>query len=380
MKILLLDTAFAAAPIYKALLNAGNDVWVMGNRSTDLLARVAHERWIDQNYSEVDKVREHAERLGIERVIPGCTDISIETCLQLPQGSHLRDSVEINQELAHKRSFRKLCEHLDLPAPRVLDPGTFPRLGKYICKPVDAFSGRGISVFNGEDLDALAAAISVAQAASRTGAMLIETYVGDDLYSCSGFLQNFAFTDIFFVREGTSANPYAVDTSYVVDELPLRAKEVLISSLEKLARHLRLKDGLLHAQFILSDIGPAIIEVARRCPGDLYPILIEYSTGFQYAAKFAACLAGYNYSTQVTKRRHVLRHTLSADWRMDFSGLDCNEPIPLLAFFPLAPLGEPLLPAQGNRAGIVFAEYATTAALHDAFSSFMSRRVYCLGT
>ena len=81
MKVLLLDTAFAAAPIYKALVNANHDVWVMGNRPADFLARVAGEKWIDQNYSEVDKVGEHAEWLGIERVVPGCTDISIETCL-----------------------------------------------------------------------------------------------------------------------------------------------------------------------------------------------------------------------------------------------------------------------------------------------------------
>ena len=37
--MLLLDTAFAAAPIYDSLVRAGHDVWVMGNRANDLLAK-----------------------------------------------------------------------------------------------------------------------------------------------------------------------------------------------------------------------------------------------------------------------------------------------------------------------------------------------------
>ena len=75
MKVLLLDTAFAAAPVYDGLIHAGHEVWVMGNRAQDLLAAKAGGNWIEQDYSQVAAVIAHIRRLGIERVVPGCTDL-----------------------------------------------------------------------------------------------------------------------------------------------------------------------------------------------------------------------------------------------------------------------------------------------------------------
>lgn len=46
MRVLLLDTAFSSAPIYDYLVRSGHDVWVMGNRHTDLLAMKAGSNWI----------------------------------------------------------------------------------------------------------------------------------------------------------------------------------------------------------------------------------------------------------------------------------------------------------------------------------------------
>lgn len=376
MNILLLDTAFAAAPIYNGLIEAGHDVWVMGNRPDDLLARVAGERWIDQNYRDVEAVRGHVARFGIERVVPGCTDVSIETVVELEAGAHLRDDAQTNLALGHKAQFRALCELLDLPSPRVVDPQSFPRPGRFICKPVDAFSGRGITVFDGADAGALASAVEAARAASRSGDALIEPYVGDRLFSCSGFLRDGAFTQVFFVREGSSVNPYAVDTSNVVYDFPSDHASALTSSLERLARHLRLKDGLLHTQFILSEHGPMIVEVSRRCPGDLYPLLIEYSTGFRFAAAYAAAFAGYAFESQPSTRRHVLRHTVTADSRTEYGGLVFAGAAPVIAFYPIARMGEELLPRQGNRAGLLFTEYASAAALEDAYASIIARENY----
>jgi len=378
MKILLLDTAFASVPIYNALVEAGHDVWVAGNRSTDLLARVAGPRWIEHNYSDVDGVRGHIEKLHIERVVPGCTDVSIETCLQLPCGAHLHDSPATNHALSHKAQFRAICAHLDLPAPRVLNFGSFPLPGRYICKPVDAFSGRGISVFNGEDENALVAALEAARLVSRTGEALIETFADGQLYSCSGFIEGNTLVNAFFVKEGTSANPYAVDTSYVVHDLDKVHVQLLIDSLNRLSQHLDLKDGLIHTQFILSADGPIIVEITRRCPGDLYPVLIEYATGFRYAAKYASYFCGYECDVKMEARRYVLRHTVAADVPTKFGGLFFNQHTPTIAFYPLATLGEDLLERQGTRAGLLFAEYATAEALQNAYQSFLSRRKYRL--
>ena len=67
VRVLLLDTAFAAAPIYNFLVESGHEVWVMGNRPDDLLARKARANWIDQDYSKSALVEDHMICLGIDR-------------------------------------------------------------------------------------------------------------------------------------------------------------------------------------------------------------------------------------------------------------------------------------------------------------------------
>ncbi|MBM1173051.1 hypothetical protein [Microvirga arabica] len=331
---------------------------------------------MDHNYGDVSGVQAHINQLGIECVIPGCTDVSLETCVQLSSNVQLLDDAETNSWLSNKARFRALCDQLDLPAPRVVNSVSFPREGRYICKPVDSYSGRGISVFDGADMLAQAAAIAQARAASRCGESLIETYVGNALYSCSGFLKDQRFTDVFFVKEGSSTNPYAVDTSFVVDNFPSKHGERLKGALERLAAHLRLKNGLLHTQFILSAQGPMIVEVSRRCPGDLYPLLIEYSTGFRYGAKYAASLAGYELEANNPAKRYILRHTVTADYNVEYGGIVFTHNSPILAFYPITCMGEMLLARQGNRAGILFSEYCSQSGLEDAYNLFLRRDRY----
>jgi hypothetical protein len=376
LKVLLLDTAFAAAPVYAALKDAGHDVWVMGNRPMDQLAQIAGANWINHSYSDVAFVNEEIKRLGIEAVVPGCTDVSIEAAVKLDCGATFRDSFETNQILSHKGKFRALCSALDLPAPRKSERSSFPKAGRFICKPVDAFSGRGISVFDGLDSAALSSAVEKAEAASPTSTIVIEDFAGDELYSCSGFLRNHALTDFSFVREASSANPYAVDTSYVSYDFPKEAGARLTEGLEKLSRHLQLKDGLLHTQFLMFEGRPMIVEVSRRCPGDLYPLLIEYSRGLRYAAKYALTFLGESVETGELSKRHVLRHTVTADEKTGYGGLIFKAPVPIKALYTLAQLGDPLLPRQGNRAAILFCEYATRQELLTAYESHLNRKTY----
>jgi hypothetical protein len=376
MKVLLLDTSFAAAPIYNFLAASGHEVWVMGNRPGDLLARKAGANWIEQDYSQIAAVERHVARLGIDRVVPGCTDLSIETCLRLSVGSHLRDSPEINNTLGNKELFRTVCAQLVLAAPRVVEKSAFPLPGQFICKPVDAFSGRGITVFDGSDLQALHRALDMAREASPTSKALIEAFVAGDLHSCSAFVESHKLTDAFFVREGSSVNPFAVDTSYVVYDLPPECIRLLCEGLEKLCGFLKLKDGLLHTQFIISGTQPMIVEVARRCPGDLYPLLIEYSTGFRYAAKYASYFLGEKQNSRPNARRHILRHTVTADEDAPFEGLIFEESHRMRSFFPIAAPGEQLRARQGNRAGILFCERSSYTNLLDTYRLYLERRAY----
>lgn len=376
MKILLMDAAFAAEPIYEALIRSGHEVWVIGNRASDVLAAKAGQRWLKQDYSKADEVRDHVIRQGFDRVVPGCTDVSLETCVKLGKPWFHGDAMETNAALSDKAAFRRMCVELDLPAPRVVSADSFPREGKFICKPVDAFSGRGISVFDGRDMASLRSAVAFGSAESRSGHCVIETFCEGFLYSCSAFLVQGRIEQAFYVREGSSVNPYAVDTSYVDVDFGGEAQAKLEDGLQRLAVHLQLTDGLLHTQFILSAGKPCLVELTRRCPGDLYSLLIEFSTGIPYAEHYAAFFVGGSMVNTSPQTCHVLRHTVTADSAGVYNGLRFIQPEPVKAFFPLLPVGESLLPRQGNRAGVLFSAYASQNGMTQAFERFMNRSAY----
>jgi ATP-grasp domain len=378
MKVLLLDTAFSSAPIYDYLLAAGHDVWVMGNRAQDLLAMRAGNKWIEEDYSQVDAVREHVRYRGIDYVVPGCTDRSMETCVQVNIGSHLLDPFDVNRALSNKEAFRDLCRKLDLPAPLVLRKKDFPRNGQFICKPVDAFSGRGITVFQGDDLQSLHQAYDSARKASPTSAALIETFAEGDLYSCSAFIQDHQISQAFYVREGSSINPFAVDTSYVVYDLPANCTRAVEKSLERISSALQLRNGLMHAQFIFDGQRISIVEVSRRCPGDLYSLLIEYSTGYRHAAKYASYFIKAEEHSDRAQRRHILRHTVGSINDAILGGISFNTPLISRGFFPLQPVGQVVRGRQGSRVGILFCEFVSHEQLREAYALFLSRAAYDL--
>jgi hypothetical protein len=376
MKVLLLDTAFAAAPIYDGLVANGHEVWVMGNRSSDLLARRAHERWIEQDYSDVAAVESQVRAGRFSRVIPGCTDVSIATCARLSVMQGHMDASDTNTAISDKARFREISARIGMRAPKVVMPEAIPHKGRLICKPVDAFSGRGISIFEASASGELERALDVARTASPSGRSVIETFVEGQLHSCTGFLEAGELRDTFYVIEGSSANPFAVDTSYVTDEVPLSFRIELEKSLETLSAELKLADGLLHTQFLLAADGAYVVEVSRRCPGDLYSLLIEFSTGYPYAARYASFFTGDRVVASTGSRRHVLRHTVTSEVDSTYGGLKLDHSLPAHSFFPLLSMGQELLARQGNRAGILFCEAPNNAELVKMYSQFMDRRAY----
>ena len=376
--VMLVDTAFAALPIYNYLIGMGFDVWVMGNRRDDVLAQKAGEKWIDQDYSKISEVESQVNRLSIDCVVPGCTDVSIDTCIMLNGTSTPFDAPQTNRILSNKSLFRDLCEKLNLPSPHIAKLSELPKSGRYICKPVDSFSGRGITIFDGSRFEEAEAANKTAVRESSSGCAIIESYVEGQLYSFSAFVESHSVIASFLVKEGSSANPFAVDTSHLVDDLPGQSMEVLQTSIESISSYLQLKDGLIHTQFIFDGNTPVLVEMTRRCPGDLYSLLIEYSTGFEYAAKYASYFVNELHSTKKKTQCHVLRHTVTSNDDVVFGKFEFLDQQPLRAYYPLESVGRPLLAKQKSRVGILFSEYESHPELSDNYSKFIERSAYVI--
>lgn len=358
-RVLLVDTNFSSAPIHDALEALGLEVFVCGGRPADSLARKS-DRYVELDYSDPAAVSALARQLGLRAIVPGSNDLSYTVCAGLADEGlpAFTDPQATWITLNAKDAFRVYAQRLGLPVPAVFDPaGSLPQV-PVIVKPSEAFSGRGIRVLHEPGAAALAEAIAAAAAVSRNGKVVVEEYVEGQLYSHSAFLRSGAIYADFFVEEHCTANPYAVDTSWVVEDLPAAIMATVRSAIETLSRDLGLRDGLVHTQFIRCGDGARLIEITRRCPGDRYGDLINLSTGFPYALHYALPLLGRVVEGVQDTRlcRRVLRHTLSGRTAMSFDAWACTRPLHILRYLPLCTSGEQLREGPQGRVGVVFLE------------------------
>lgn len=310
-RALLVDPNFSSVPIGQALAQHGIDVATVGRKTSE----GPYRNHFDIDYSDRAAMRALLQRERFDYLIPGCTDKSYESCSALAAdwGFPALDSPEIFNQLYSKSKFRALCHQLAICVPRVFtsEQEALQSHVPVIIKPDDAHSGIGITRLDLPTSTSLSRAVKVAQDFSSSGRVVIEEYVHGQLHSYSAFLQDRRVHCAFHVAEYGTLNPFAVDTSYV---LPTSSHELeLENCAERIAHALGLDCGLLHIQYLAKNSDICLIEATRRCPGDLYAMLVTRSTGFPYAEAFGAPFIAQPISEIKSPKfhRYLIRHTVS---------------------------------------------------------------------
>lgn len=266
-RALLVDTNFSSWPILQALEARGLEVHVAGAKPADALAK-AHPRHHAVDYSDVAALARLVDDLQPEVLIPGCNDRSYISCAAVAAGRGLAaiDTPENTRSINDKAAFRSAAGRLGLSIPQVWDwPRQTPD-GAVIVKPVDAFSGKGITIVRQPDAAQIEAAVGRAAEVSRSGRAIVEEFVEGQLYSHSAFVAGGRIVQDFWVIEHCSVNPFVVDVSHLVRDLDPAVMAGMRGDVERLAGGLDLVDGLVHTQFIVSGARHVIVEVTRRCP------------------------------------------------------------------------------------------------------------------
>lgn len=357
--VLLCDAAFSAVPILFALQRRGFRVAVCGARPTDPGHALADCSFL-VDYSDPENLIRIAREAEIRHLVPGCTDVSYVACARAAATLGLSgfDTPETTATICGKREFRTLCAEKGFNAPKsVASPTQLHQLAfPVLLKPSRSYSGRGILRAEGtEDVNVALQQLSEDQRRD----LIFEEFVSGDLYSHSAILRRRSVVWDVFVREYCTVYPYQVNSSYV----PTRPDEVAVAGMrnwaEECAATLGLVDGLLHTQFIWDGARFWLIEVTRRCPGDLYASLIERSTGAQYAEAFASNFIedGALPAAAHEADHHVSRHTLSTVKGGTFLAARLDLRASRVSFVPLKRPGDYLGEAPGDRAGIYFIEH-----------------------
>ena len=358
--VVLVDAGFSARPLKQAIETAGYRVHTVGVRKTDALA-IENPQHHFLDYSNVNDLRKLIEQLKPAAVLPGCTDLSYEVCCQLAE-SGLTEGFESSdnlRQLHDKAAFRALCQRHD-----ILVPQTFASIDEallascpLVVKPTDAFSGKGITVLEAPTSTSIRFAQEAAIGASRSKNFVMEECVKGQLFSFSAFLSAGRVDQAFSVVEYGFVNPLVVDTSFVVDA---KSTEIILARhTEVLCAALGITNGLFHIQYILTADGPCLIEVTRRCPGDLYSELIYRSLGFDYAARYTSSFLpetrpAVSRPPSDTRYRHVIRHTVTGSKTGYLASLEFKNSEALKAWYPLAVSGAAMAPSPSGRVGVAF--------------------------
>ncbi|MCI4186125.1 carbamoyl-phosphate synthase small subunit [Dickeya dianthicola] len=365
---LMLDAGFSALPLLEACLEQGVAIGVCSGKPGDP-GHVRATRSIVEDYSDKEAILGIVRKENIKAILPGVTDVSYETGAWVAESLGMPgfDSVETTTILLKKDAFRAYAQRKGLPIPKaVRDIESVGQLSyPILVKPVDAYSGLGISQVQREQ-DILPAYQSAASA-SVSGQVVIEEFKQGSLHSHSAFIRNGEIVCEFFVDEYCTVYPYQVNSSCVAHQMSEALKNAVSDCINSIVADLKLCDGLLHTQFIVNGDDFWLIELTRRCPGDLYCQLIRYSTDIPYAEYFVApflSLPSTFADKRPAARHYVARHTVSVAEKTIFNALRYHQlPGELLESVVLKKSGEVLNPAPGDRAAVVFMTFDDKAHL-----------------
>lgn len=377
-KVLLVDTNFSSSPIYKELLSLGHEVHVVGSKANDFLAKAVRNYWCF-DYADIDKLSALINKEKFDFIVPGCTDQSYTSCSAINMGQYPGlESIEVDRQLNNKANFRALAKRLSLSIPILQDLSSEMPKWPIIVKPVDAFSGNGITVLQESEIEYLETAIIQAKKYSKNGEYLIEEFVAGDLYSHSAFISSGKIISDFIVQENCTVNKFVVDTSRVIFEPSKTVQMELRDSIEKIAKELNLNDGLIHMQYICNNDQIWLIEVTRRCPGDLYSQLIEMSTGYPYTLNYIRPFLGLKCTVpnESSIRKFIMRHTMTVPAEQCMSYIKYNRRLMIERWVSLSLAGDVLKSSPFSRIGILFSSAQSEVEMDDIYAVTLQRDLY----
>ena len=152
----------------------------------------------------------------------------------------------------------------------------------------------------------------------------------------------------------------------------------IIDAVEKLAQYLKLRDGLLHSQFIWDGNNIFLIDRKRAIAGDLYSRLIELSTGYPFVENYVRPFLGMPYEVAVSEESNIpiMRHTVSVSNGQNFGHISYKKDLFLENWVALSSVGDQLKPSPDSRVGILFAKAKSQADLISLYEATIRRELY----
>ncbi|MBN1470526.1 MAG: ATP-grasp domain-containing protein [Syntrophaceae bacterium] len=302
-KLLILNGSHSEIPLIKSSKSLDFYVITTGN-NPELIGHQYSDEYCFADYSDLETVLEVARNLNVDAVCSCSNDFGIMTASYISEKLGLpgHDAYETTKILHQKDLFKKFSMANDIPTPyaegfddidkalAAINKRRFP----LIIKPIDLSGGKGVSVVR--SAKECPGAIQTAFSLSHSRRIVIEDFIKGSQHSFSTFIVNGRVVFYFSDNEYSYLNPFFVSTSAAPAVNVSEVADDLIQNIEKISKMLSLKDGIFHIQYLYSGKKAYILEITRRCSGDLYPSPVDYSTGLDWAGWIVRAEAGMDCS------------------------------------------------------------------------------------
>lgn len=289
-KLLVLNGSHSDIPLIEAGKRQGYYVITTGN-APDLIGHRYADEYHPADFSDGEAVLNLARSLKIDAVCACANDFGALTAAYVAEKMGLpgHDKHETALTLHHKDQFKAFAIPLGINTPYAQSFSDLSEVsaipGKMtlplIIKPIDLTGGKGVTkVYREEDY---LKAVQYAFGLSRQKRIVVEELIEGTQHSLTTFIRDRKVAFSFSDNEYSLFNPFLVSTSAAPATVPQSVLDLLVEQSNRVAEELQIVDGVFHLQFLMRDGVPYIIEITRRCSGDLYPVPVDYATGIGWA-------------------------------------------------------------------------------------------------
>jgi len=248
-------------------------------------AEADHFCRIDGNDYEATKAA--AVRFGVSGIVTGQMEKPLRLMARLAQEmGFVFNSPEVTERCLDKWLMKQALMVHRIPCARgiLVRPGeeiSMPEWMSFpvIIKPRDAFSSRG--VYRCDDRAAIDKFIEESRSFSSSGDVIIEEFLRGEEYSVESLTYNGETTVVQFTEKYITPYPRTVELGHLQPaELDLATKMEVSAVVRKALSALGVMNSASHAEVMVTESGPEIIEVGARLGGDFIgSYLTRASTG-----------------------------------------------------------------------------------------------------
>ncbi len=330
--ILVTGGAIGDLPVILAAKKRGLKVITSGNRADDV-GHLYSDLYVPADYTNVSALSEIVIGHKVDYIYSSAHDLAYVAAAQVASLHNLPgyDTPEIAHSLHNKGELRDALTKLNIATPNFIvckseaEFDIFQNEIKFpaIVKPVDLTGGNGVT--KTVSLYQAKKAFDWAYSLSPSKQVIVEEFLDGSYHGCSVIIRKGRIVFSFFDNECYFYDKYRVSGTEFPTSVSRKSQNILLGWIELLATSMGLVDGLIHTQFIETKLGPVLLEVCRRTPGDLYPDFVSGALEIDYPTLILSPYIGLDVKSKLASNidgsGHFFRFILMPKRRGEYLGI-----------------------------------------------------------